>query len=90
VVWRGTGRPKKEKKPIEGGETKEKCLSPDKGSVPGMEIGSCLDPRENGTGLEGGGEAGPSLPERRKDRQLKPSRDGDKMRKEEYEEPTQT
>ncbi len=31
-----------------------------------METGRCLDPGENGTGLEGGGEAGPGPPERGK------------------------
>jgi hypothetical protein len=49
--------------------------------VPNMGTGRCLDPGENRTGLEGGGEAGPSLPERGKDRQLKPSGDGDNMKK---------
>jgi hypothetical protein len=41
-----------------------------------VKMGSCLDPGKNRTGLEGGGTAGPGPPERGKDRQLKPSRDG--------------
>jgi hypothetical protein len=42
---------------------------------------------KNGTGLEGGGKAGPGLQMRREDRQLKPSEYGDNMKKEEKEEP---
>ncbi len=53
--------------------------------VPDMKTGSCLDPGENGTGLEGGGKTGLGPPERGKERQLKPSRNGDKG-----EEPTRT
>ncbi len=55
--------------------------------MPEMETGCCLDPAENGTSLEGGCEAGPGLPERGEDRQLKPSKGGDNMKKEEEEEP---
>ncbi len=47
-----------------------------------METGRCLDTWENGTGLEGGGGAGPGPPKREKDRQLKPSEGGDNMKKE--------
>jgi hypothetical protein len=54
-----------------------------------MEVGSCLDPGENRAVLEGGAKARPGLPERGKDGQLKPSRDGDNMRKEEEEQPIQ-
>jgi hypothetical protein len=53
--------------------------------VPDMETGCCLDPGENGTGSEGGGEAGPNSPERGKDKQLKPREGGENMRKEEEE-----
>ncbi len=59
------------------------------GTVPDMEVGSCLDPGENRAVLEGGAKARPGLPERGKDGQLKPSRDGDNMRKEEEEQPIQ-
>jgi hypothetical protein len=55
--------------------------------VPDMETGSCLDPGENGTCLEGGGKAAPGPPERGKNRQLKPSEDRNNMKKEEEEEP---
>ncbi len=54
-----------------------------------MVTGLCLDPGENGTGLEGGDGARPCPPERRKDRQLEPSKGGNNM-KEEEEEPIQT
>jgi hypothetical protein len=46
-----------------------------------METCSCLDPGKNETSLEGGGKAGPGLPERGEDRQLKPSEDRDNMKK---------
>jgi hypothetical protein len=46
--------------------------------------------RENGTGLEGGSKARPGPPERGKDRQLKPSKDGNNMKKEEEEQPIWT
>jgi hypothetical protein len=55
-----------------------------------METDHCLDPRENGTGLEGGDGARPSPPERGKDRQLKPSEGGDNMEKEGEGEPIRT
>jgi hypothetical protein len=55
-----------------------------------MEMGCCLDPGENGTSLEEGGEAGPSPPESGKDRELKPSEEGDNMEKGEEEEPIRT
>jgi hypothetical protein len=58
-------------------------------TVPDMEMGSCLDQGKNGTGLEGWSKAGPGLPERGEDRQLKPSIDRDNMKKEE-EEPIRT
>ncbi len=58
--------------------------------MPDVETGSCLDPGKNRTGLEGGGKAGPGSPERGKDRQLKPSRDGDNMKKEKEDEPSRT
>jgi hypothetical protein len=51
--------------------------------VPDMEAGYCLDQEGNGVGLGGGGEAGPSLPERGKGRQLKPSEGKDNMEKDE-------
>jgi hypothetical protein len=57
--------------------------------VPDEETGSCLDPGKNRTGLEGGGKAEPGSPERGKDRQLKPSGEGDNMKKEE-DEPSRT
>jgi hypothetical protein len=55
-----------------------------------METGYCLDPEENGVGLGGGGEAGPGLPERGKDRQLKPDEGWDNMEKDEEEQPNWT
>jgi hypothetical protein len=58
-------------------------------TVPDLEAGHCLDPGENRTGLEGGGEARPGPPERGKDRQLNPSEDGDNIEKGE-EEPIRT
>jgi hypothetical protein len=51
-----------------------------------MEMGCCLDPEGNGVSLEGG-EAGPGLPERGKDRQLKPSEGRDNMKEDEEEQP---
>jgi hypothetical protein len=59
-------------------------------SVPDMEMGCCIDPGRNGTSLKGGGEAGPSLPKMGKDRQLKPSKGRDNMKKDEQEEPIWT
>jgi hypothetical protein len=56
--------------------------------VPDVEMGSWLDPGKNETGLEKVGNAGPGPPERREDRQFKPSKDRDNMKKE--EEPIQT
>ncbi len=41
--------------------------------------------RENRTGLEGRGKAGPVPPGRGKHRLLKPSKDGDNMKKDEEE-----
>jgi hypothetical protein len=55
-----------------------------------MEMGYCLDPEGNGVGLVGGNEARPSLSERGKDRQLKPSEIRDNMEKDEEEQPIQT
>jgi hypothetical protein len=45
--------------------------------------------RKNRTGSEGADKAGPGLPERKEDRQLKPSEDLGNMKKEEKEEPIQ-
>ncbi len=56
--------------------------------MPDVEMGSWLDPGKNETGLEKVGNAGPGPPERREDRQFKPSKDRDNMKKE--EEPIQT
>ncbi len=55
-----------------------------------METGYYLDPEGNGVSLVGGGEAGPSPPERGKDRQLKPSKITDNMEKDEEEQPIRT
>ncbi len=50
-------------------------------NVPDMEMGCCLGPKRNGTSMGGGGEGGPGLPERGKDKQLMPSKGGDNMGK---------
>ncbi len=54
--------------------------------MPDMETGCCLGPERNGVNV---GE-GPGPPERGKDKQLMSSKGGDKMEKDEEEQPNQT
>jgi hypothetical protein len=58
--------------------------------VPNMGTGCCLGPERNGVSMGGGGEGGPGLPERGKDKQLMPSKGRDNMEKDEEEQPNQT
>jgi hypothetical protein len=49
-------------------------------NVPDRKMGSCLDPKFPGTGLQEGGKKGPGLPSPGKKSQLRPSRGGETMR----------
>ncbi len=89
AIRRGSGRPRKERESAKEDGAKKERSDPDKGSVPDMETGCCLNPEGNGAGLGEVGEAGPGLPERGKDRQLEPSEDRVNMKKDEEEQPIQ-
>ncbi len=59
-------------------------------TVPDVGTGCCLGPERNGVSMGGWGEGGPDLPERGKDRQVKPSKGRDNMKKDEEEQPNRT
>jgi hypothetical protein len=54
-------------------------------SVPDRKAGSCLDPKLPGTALQEGGKKVPSLPSSSKKSQLRPSGDGETMRRDKEE-----
>jgi hypothetical protein len=91
VARRGRGRPWREKESsVKEDGAKKECSDPGKGCVPDMGPCCCLDQEGNGAGLGEGGEAGTGLPEREKDRHLKPSEGRDNMGKDEEEQPIRT
>ncbi len=58
--------------------------------MPDVEASCCLGSEGNGVNFGGGGEGGPGLPERGKDKQSMLSKGGDNMEKEEEEQSSRT
>ncbi len=83
AVKRGRGRPRKDCSLGAKREDNEEPLDPDKGSVPDRKMGNCLDTKLPEPVCRR--EKGPSPPSPCKKSQLRPSRDGETMRRDKKE-----
>ncbi len=83
VLKRRRGRPRKVNVAAAEDHQEASSPGPGKGSVPYKEVGSCQGPGGNGVRPGEGGKGGPGPPDKGRDKQSSPSKEGGNMEQEE-------